>query len=159
MCFYFNRFTLCFCSLYVTFLYNFSFKSILVLKTWNSSSRLKWLKPFLIHFKCSLIFQSFQNFVSTVCKTCLHKKSRSSPSQVFLRKGVLKIDSKFTGEHPCQSAIPIKLLCNVIEITLRHECSPINLLHMFRIPFSEEYPWMAASGNLSKNFRQSTDTL
>ena len=30
---------------------------------------------------------------------------------MFLRKGVLKICSKFTGEHPCQSAISIKLLC------------------------------------------------
>ena len=27
--------------------------------------------------------------------------SRSSPSEVFLGKGVLKICSKFTGEHPC----------------------------------------------------------
>ena len=30
---------------------------------------------------------------------------RSSPSKVFLEKGVLKICSKFTGEHPCWSAI------------------------------------------------------
>ena len=30
---------------------------------------------------------------------------RSSHSEVFLRKGVLKICSKFTGEHPCRSAI------------------------------------------------------
>ena len=31
---------------------------------------------------------------------------------MFLRKSVLKICSKFTGEHPCRSAILIKLLCN-----------------------------------------------
>ena len=36
---------------------------------------------------------------------------RSSPPKVFLRKGVLKICSKFTGEHSCQSVISIKLLC------------------------------------------------
>ena len=30
----------------------------------------------------------------------------------FLRKGILKISSKFTGEHPCRSLISIKLLCN-----------------------------------------------
>ena len=30
--------------------------------------------------------------------------------EVFLGKGVLKLCSKFTGEHPCQSAISIKLL-------------------------------------------------
>ena len=55
--------------------------------------------------------------------------------EVFLGKGGLKICSKFTGEHPCRSVISIKLLCNFIEITLRHGCSPVNLLHIFRTPF------------------------
>ena len=50
---------------------------------------------------------------------------RSSLTQeVFLVKGVLKKCSKFKGKHPCQSVISIKLLCNVIEITLRHGCEP-----------------------------------
>ena len=31
---------------------------------------------------------------------------------MFLRKGVLKICNKFSAEHPCQSAISIKLLWN-----------------------------------------------
>ena len=30
---------------------------------------------------------------------------RTSHPEVFLRKGVLKICSKFTGEHPCRSVI------------------------------------------------------
>ena len=50
-------------------------------------------------------------------------------------KGALKICSKFTGEHPCQSAISIKLLCNFIEIALRYGCSLVNLLHIFRTTF------------------------
>ena len=54
---------------------------------------------------------------------------------MFLRKVVLKICSKFTGAHPCQSLISIKLLSNFIEIALRHGCSPVNLLHIFRAPF------------------------
>ena len=29
---------------------------------------------------------------------------------MFLRKDILKIHSKFTGEHPCRSIISIKLL-------------------------------------------------
>ena len=62
-------------------------------------------------------------------------QSRSSHSAVFLRKGVLKVCSKFTGEHPCQSVISIKLLWNFIEITLWHGCSPVNLLHIFRTRF------------------------
>ena len=28
-----------------------------------------------------------------------------------------------------------KLLCNFIQITLRHGCSPVNLLHIIRTPF------------------------
>ena len=34
---------------------------------------------------------------------------KSSHPEVFLQKGVLKICSKFTGEHPCRSMISIKL--------------------------------------------------
>ena len=60
---------------------------------------------------------------------------RSSHPEVFLRKVILKICSKFPGEHPCPSVISIKLLCNFAEITLWHGCSPVNLLHIFRTPF------------------------
>ena len=45
---------------------------------------------------------------------------RSSRSEVFLKKGVLKICSKFNGEHPRQNAI-----------SLRHGCSPVHSLHIF----------------------------
>ena len=45
---------------------------------------------------------------------------RSSRPEVFLGKDVLKICCRFTREHPCRSVILIKLLCNIIEITLRH---------------------------------------
>ena len=60
---------------------------------------------------------------------------RNSRPEVFLREVVLKICSKFTGEHPCRSVISIKLLCKFIKIVLRHGSSPVNLLHIFRIPF------------------------
>ena len=63
------------------------------------------------------------------------QKFRSSRPEVFLGKGVLKIYSKFTGEHQRWSAISIKLQSNFIKITLRHGCSPGNLLHVFRTPF------------------------
>ena len=58
----------------------------------------------------------------------------SSP-EVFLGKGFLKICHKVTGEHPSQSTISKKLLCNFIEIALRHGCSSVNLLHIFSTPF------------------------
>ena len=58
------------------------------------------------------------------------KIPESSHPEVLLRKGVLEICSKFTGEHPCRS-----VLCNFIEIALRHGYSPTNLLHILRKPF------------------------
>ena len=67
---------------------------------------------------------------------------RSSPSQVFFGKMVLKICSKFTGEHPCRGVISIELQSNFIEITLPHGCSPVNLLHI------SEHLWRAVSATL-----------
>ena len=52
-----------------------------------------------------------------------------------LGKSVLKIYSKFTGKHPCRSVISIKLQSSFTEITLRHGCSPVNLLDILRTPF------------------------
>ena len=72
---------------------------------------------------------------------------RSSPPEVLLGTGVLKICSKFTGEHLCQSVISIKLLSNFIEIALRHGCSPVNLPHIFRASFPKNI-----SGGQSKMF-------
>ena len=57
---------------------------------------------------------------------------RRSPPEVFLGKGTLKICSKFTGEHHCRSLISIKC-----DFTLRHGCSPVNLLRIFRTHFSK----------------------
>ena len=62
---------------------------------------------------------------------------RGSPPEVFLGKGVLKICSKFTGEHPYQSVISIKFLCNFLEIALGHGRSPANLLYIFRALFTK----------------------
>ena len=75
-----------------------------------------------------------------ICSTCFSPKAsftyfRSSPPQVFLGKGVLKICIKLTGGHSCRSVIPTKLLCNFSEIALQHGCSPVNLLHIFRTTF------------------------
>ena len=78
---------------------------------------------------------SWQSYKMTVIAQ--FEKNRSSPPEADLGKDVLKICSKFTGEHPCVTVNSIKLLCNVIEITLQHGCSPVNLLHISRTPF----PW------------------
>ena len=49
---------------------------------------------------------------------------RSSPSEVFLGKGALKVCSKFTEEQQCRSVSP------TIEIAVQQGCSPVNLLHI-----------------------------
>ena len=54
---------------------------------------------------------------------------------MFLWKVVLKICRKFKGEHPCRSAISIKLLYNFIEITLPYGSSHVNLLNISITPF------------------------
>ena len=62
-------------------------------------------------------------------------KWQKQPPEMFLGKGALNMCSKFRRENPCRSVISLKLLCSFIEIALRHGCSLLNLLHVFRTPF------------------------
>ena len=88
--------------------------------------------------KLGTYLEPYQSFMKTLC--CENSEqlmsvnhfskralSRNSPLETFLGKVVPKLCSKFRREHPCRSAISIKLHCNLIEITLRHGCSPVNL--------------------------------
>ena len=81
--------------------------------------------------KCLCVSSTEETFsgILSISQMCNFGETifRSLLREVFLGKGVLKICSKFTREHLCQRAI--------IEITLRHGCSPINLLHIFRTNF------------------------
>ena len=54
---------------------------------------------------------------------------------MFVGKRVLKIWSEFTGENSSRSVISIKFQSSFIEITFWYGCSPVNLLHIFRISF------------------------
>ena len=56
------------------------------------------------------------------------------PYKGVLRKDVLKLSSKFTGDHSCGSAISIKLKSNFVEDTSARVFSG-NLPHIFRTPF------------------------
>ena len=81
--------------------------------------------------------------------------NRSSRPEVFIGKGVLKYAANL-HEHPCWSVISIKLLWNFIEIALRHACSPVSLLHIFRIPF---YKNTSGRLPLTKYFENSLETI
>ena len=123
-------------------------------RTWHHSKSIKWLwkicswvycsyccswdycSYFYTIFLCEFGFLNNHNRSSTYFNWVIGVLTnlRSSHSWVFLTKLVLKICSKFTGEHPCRSVISIKLQSNFIEIILRHRCSPVNLLDICRTP-------------------------
>ena len=68
-----------------------------------------------------------------------NQKNTKQPSKGGLRKGYSEyMVQSYRGEHPCRSAISIKFQKNFIEITLRHGCSPVNLLYIFRTPFPKK---------------------
>ena len=75
------------------------------------------------------------NFIKMRSRPMRFSVNRSRLPEVILGKDFLTICSKFTGEHPCQSVISIKLLCNFIKTTLQHGCSPVYLLCIFKTPF------------------------
>ena len=54
---------------------------------------------------------------------------RSSRPEVFLGKGVRKFAPNLQENNHAE------VRSNFIEITLRHGCSPVNWLHIFRTPF------------------------
>ena len=67
---------------------------------------------------------------------------RSSPLEVFLGKGVLKMCRKSKGEH----------LCNFIKVTLQHGFSPVNSLHEWWL----QENWQKLSPKSYFNFCKST---
>ena len=78
--------------------------------------------------RTGLLWKLNETYLRTSC-------FRSSPAEVFIGKGVLKICSKFTGKHPCWNVVSVKSLCSFIEITRRHGRFPVNLLHILKNNF------------------------
>ena len=107
----------------------------------SCSSKSKWTRKcfqiilvFELHEICFVLLHFCQ--IKWSCFATIHIQLhvifQKQPSRgVFLVIGVLKICSKFKGEHPWQIVISIKWLFKFTEITLRHGCSPVNLLHFF----------------------------
>ena len=87
---------------------------------------IKWKIFWIFHWECLTWVILGRNFL---------EKTISMFEIGTLQKQPPRGCSKFTGEHPCRSAISIKLQSNIIQITLRHGCSPVNLVHIFRTPF------------------------
>ena len=90
-------------------------------------NKLEWFDWYLLFSSSFIKRESTRNYKEPT------KISKSSHSQVFLEKSVLKICTKFTGEHSCRSAISVNLVfsCKFAEY--------------FQNTFSTEHLWMATS--------------
>ena len=71
----------------------------------------------------SIKFIKILGYTKSWCKIFYARMSRYS---------YYHIAKKDNQEQPARD-----VLCNFIEIVLLHECSPVNLLHLFRTPFSK----------------------
>ena len=69
-------------------------------------------------------------FVDTSRQRVNEQTAEAAQQKCSLGKGVLKICSTHMP-----NVISIKMLSNVIEITLPYGCSPVKLLHIFKTPF------------------------
>ena len=62
--------------------------------------------------------------VESAVQRCSWEKNSENMQQSYRRTPMPRCDFN-----------KVALLCNFIEIALRHGCSPVNLLHIFRTPF------------------------
>ena len=92
------------------------------------------LRPFIVVW--ADIFKTFPEsaFISS--------HYRSSPLEVFLGKGALKIRSKFTGEHPCWSATKVAL--QLYWSSASAWVFSCKFAAYFQYNFSQERLWRAA---------------
>ena len=74
-----------------------------------------------------LYLRTLKGILTDKKKKCFKKYCQKQPC-----RGVLK--------KRCSGVISINFQSNFIEITLRHGCSPVNFLHIFRTPFPKNTP-------------------
>ena len=69
-------------------------------------------------------------------------KDRRSHQRYSVRKGVLRIFAKFTGNHLCQSLffnkVPGLRPATLLKKSLWHRCIPVNFAKFLRTPFFPE---------------------
>ena len=70
-----------------------------------------------------------------------------------------KVFSKYAANLQENTHIEVRFQSNFIEMALRHWCSPVNLLHIFRTPFPKNTSGWLPLYVTSKLFRCSEDLL
>ena len=74
----------------------------------------------------------------------INSSFRSSPSQMFLKIGVLKNFGNFTAKHLCWSLFLILFFSGLTPATLlkkrlQHRCFPVKFLKILKTPFFTEH--------------------
>ena len=86
----------------------------------------------------------------------LHIYLQKQPSEVFYKKGILKIFAKFTGKHLRQSLFFNKVgdlsLVTLLKKRLWHSCFPVNLSKFLRKPFLQNTSGQLLLYLLNQNF-------
>ena len=99
-------------------------QKILGTRCFSTTPNLRWVA---LLFNSYLYIIFFRNLQKQPPRGVLKKRYSENIQQVYRRTPMPKENTH---------AISIKLFYNFIEIALRHGCSPVNLLHIFRTPFS-----------------------
>ena len=83
---------------------------------------------------------SIENLRDILCKTTAQDMSsfQKQPSRDALRKSCSKNMQQIYRRTP-MTKFDFNKVCNFIEITLRHGCFPVNLLHIFRKLYKYTY--------------------
>ena len=97
----------------------------------------------------------YYSIIDTICiwnhlQSCHLQKQ---PSRNVLKKRCTENTQQIYRRTPMPKRGFSKVACNFIEITLRHRCSPVNLLHICRTSFSKNTSGRlhSASYQLRKN--------
>ena len=80
-------------------------------------------------------FVSKASYGPAISKLDTKDEPEKQPTRAALKKKCSENMQQIYMRHPCRSVISIKLQSNFTEITLRFECSFINLLHIFKTSF------------------------
>ena len=114
-------FPLCFERTVASFQDDIDMIEVIVLQFMSLQCVILCFKNFIKENIAKIVFSILCRFSSLIILKLIPAKlrscfdeNRSSPSEVFLRKGFLKICIIFTGKHPCRSAFSIKLHLKVL---------------------------------------------
>ena len=96
--------------------------------------KVSWVVKYLMNNFVYVLSRDYS--VYYILRHMLHCIFRNSRPDVFLVKGVTKNMQKI-DRGTLLPKCDFNLQSNFNEITLRHGCFPVNLLHIFKIPFSK----------------------